>query len=87
MLILARIIYKDNKKEVKDGESITQACEELGVAFGCYAGDCGLCKIEILEGEDNLNDLTEKEQNNGMNKKNRLACQCKIKSGEVKIRF
>lgn len=84
---MAKIKFGDKEAEVKDGESINSACEELGVPFGCYAGACGACKIEILSGEDNLSELTEKETEAGLDKKNRYACQCKIKGGEVEIKF
>lgn len=84
---MAKIIHEDKEIEIKDGEKVTDACEKLGVPFGCYHGDCGACKIEILEGAKNLSEITDKEQNFGCDNNNRLACQCNIKSGEVKIKF
>lgn len=84
---MAKIIANNKEIQVKDGDSITKTCKELGVPFSCYSGDCQVCKIEILEGADNLSGLTNKEKDSGMDKNNRLACQCKIKSGEVKIKF
>lgn len=85
---MAKII-SENGKEIKvdDGERIRPACEKLGVPFGCRNGLCGSCMIEILEGEDNLSELTEEEIDMSMDRKTRLACQCKIKEGTVKIRF
>jgi ferredoxin len=41
--------------------------------------------IDVLDGEDNLSELTEQEKDLMRNKKHRLACQCKIKKGEVKF--
>jgi ferredoxin len=84
---MAKIIANGNEAECDDNGHIIEACETLGVPFGCYAGECGACKIEILEGAENLDELTEEEKNMGMDETHRLACQCKIKSGEVKIKF
>jgi len=72
--------------DVKDGDSIKDACSELGVPFGCDDGICGVCMIEILSGEKNLSELTEQEKNFDCNSKTRLACQCKIKKGEVEFK-
>ena len=43
--------------------------------------------IDIVEGQENLSELTQEEKDMGMNKTRRLACQCKIKSGNVKIKY
>jgi len=84
---MAELIHNKDKIKVKDGTNIREACRKLGVPFSCEQGYCGLCSINILEGEDNLEDLTPEEENLGMDKKRRLACECKIKSGKVKISF
>ncbi len=72
-------------EEIKEGEPIRETIERLGVPFGCEEGICGTCMIEVMEGEDNLSELTEAEKDLMRDKKHRLACQCKIKSGEVKF--
>ncbi len=80
--------FKSKKEiEIPDGESINSACKELNVPFGCETGVCGTCMIDIVEGEENLSDLTEQEKVLKRDKKHRLACQSKIKSGEVTINF
>ncbi len=86
---MAKIICKKTGKELEviDGNSIREACEKLGVPFGCNEGVCGLCKINIIEGEENLSELTEEEKVLSRDKKHRLACQCKIKKGKVTIDF
>ena len=86
---MAKIILKktDKSQEIKDGEPIRQACEELGVPFGCRNGNCGTCMIDIVEGEDNLSELSVAEKILERDKKHRLACQCKIEKGEVVVDF
>ncbi len=72
-------------EEIIEGEKIREAVEKLGVPFGCEDGICGTCMIDIIEGEENLSDLTEQEKDLMRDKKHRLACQCKIKNGDVKF--
>ncbi|MEM4605883.1 MAG: 2Fe-2S iron-sulfur cluster-binding protein [Candidatus Pacearchaeota archaeon] len=85
---MAEVIYKNKKIKVKDNSSIEEACKTLGVPFSCSQGYCGICKIKILEGKENLNKITENEKNFFDEKEDyRLACQCVIKKGSVKIDF
>ncbi len=84
---MATIESNSNKIEVKDGSDITNACEKLGVVFGCYAGTCGSCKIQVEEGLDNLNQLTQEEIDMDLDDNQRLACQSKINQGNTKIKF
>jgi len=73
--------------EVEDNGKIQEASEKLGVPFQCTNGICGTCMIDVVEGKENLSELTEEEKDLGRDKEHRLACQCKIKEGEVKIGF
>lgn len=87
---MAKIISENDGKEieVKEGESLKEPCKEkLGIPFACEEGICGSCMIDVLEGGENLSDLTENEVYLGRDKNHRLACQCRIKKGVVKIRF
>jgi len=80
--------FKTNKEvEVPEGDPIKDACENLGVPFGCRMGVCGSCMIDVVEGEENLSELTEEEKNMARDKKHRLACQCNIRKGDVTIDF
>ena len=91
---MAKLIRIDNEsneiKEIKDNDNsdLIDKAEELGVAFGCQDGRCGSCRVEIVEGMDNLSERTQNEFDAGLNEDEpfRLMCQCKIKSGIVKIR-
>jgi len=84
---MAQIFIDEEKFTVEDGASFNAQAESAGIPFGCTEGICGSCRVEVKEGEDNLNDLTQEEIDMGMSKTERLACQCKIKSGIVKFTY
>ena len=86
---MAKIILKKNKKEehVDDGDQIIDACRKLGVDIGCSDGLCGRCMINIEKGGENLSELTQAEEDLGLDKDLRLGCQCKIKKGEDVIDY
>ena len=87
---MAKIIFEDNEEEVElsDGSPIAEACEQAGVPFACTEGVCGTCVIEVSEGMANLSDFNQAESDFlGELDRERLACQCKIKGGCVKIKF
>ncbi|MFA5953271.1 MAG: 2Fe-2S iron-sulfur cluster-binding protein [Candidatus Pacearchaeota archaeon] len=71
--------------KLKKNSLIDKASEELGIPFSCHQGTCGICVINLKKGEKNLSPLTKNEKIMGMNKNIRLACQCKIKNGDVEI--
>jgi len=87
---MAKLIFEDTDDEtdLPDGSPIADACEEAGVPFACTEGVCGTCVIEVTEGMDNLSEFNEAEAD-FLGEKNceRLACQCKILHGCVKIKF
>lgn len=87
---MGKLVFVDNddEYEVADGEPIAAACEEAGVPFACTEGVCGTCVIEVKEGMENLTDFTQEEEDFlGEMQTERLACQCKLKCGNVKITF
>tara|TARA_A100001015_G_C14853850_1_gene657588 strand:+ start:515 stop:769 length:255 start_codon:yes stop_codon:yes gene_type:complete len=84
---MATLIINDEEIEITDGENIVDAIEEAGVPIGCSNGVCGTCEVEVLEGESNLNELTEEEEDLGMEGNKRLGCQCVIKTGTVKLEY
>jgi|TARA_B100000315_G_C14418091_1_gene514212 ferredoxin len=86
---MAKIISNKANEEISlpKGSEISNACKKLGVSFNCKNGVCGTCMINIKEGKENLSKLTKQEHNLARNKEHRLACQCKIKKGTVKIDF
>ena len=58
--------------------------------FGCTHGSCGVCAIEVLEGEENLSPMTRQEKSTlerlKLPKGCRLACQCAV-AGKGPIRL
>ncbi len=86
---MAKIIDAKTNEEVKisDGDEIREACEKLGVAFSCRDGICGTCMTDVVSGEENLSELTKQEKYLERDLKHRLACQCRIKKGNVVIEF
>jgi ferredoxin len=89
---MAKLIFDNTKEEVTldDGASIADPCEDAGVHFACGEGMCGTCIVRVLEGGENLSPPTEAEIDflgeDGV-KKERMACQCKITSGTVKVKI
>ncbi len=86
---MAKLKFNDDDEvEIPDGEAIKPYCEEAGVPFACEEGICGTCIIEVAEGGENLSEFTQEEQDFlGDQHCERLACQCKIKKGKVKVRY
>jgi len=87
---MAKLIFDNNQeeREIEDEAPIAEACEEAGVPFACTEGVCGTCVIEVLSGMENLSEFTEEEKDFlGEQDKERLACQCKIRGGCVKLTF
>jgi ferredoxin len=87
---MGKLIFEDSNEEylIDDGAPIAEACEEAGVPFACTEGVCGTCVIEVREGMENLSSFTQEEEDFlGEMEQERLACQCKMRGGTVKISF
>lgn len=88
---MAKLIFDHNGDEIElpDDSPIAEVCEEAGVPFACTEGVCGTCVIVIKEGKDNLSQPTQEEEDflGEGTCDERLACQCRIKKGNVKISF
>lgn len=87
---MAKLIFENSgeEKELPDGSPLAEVCEEAGVPFACTEGVCGTCVVEVVEGMENLSEMTQEEKDFlGEQDRERLACQCKIRSGLVKLNF
>lgn len=80
---MPRITIDGKSKDLEAGEPILAACEVLGVPFGCQAGSCGTCVIVVESGMENLHERNHLEENMGLRANERLACQARIREGEV----
>ncbi len=84
---MAKLIIDNEEFEILDGSKIDEISENAGIPFSCNSGVCGTCQVEVLEGSENLSELNEEEIELGMDKNNRLSCQCIIKLGTVKLTY
>lgn len=100
---IVSIIENKDTFEIKEGEILFDGLENLGFCLphGCLAGSCGACRVEIIEGAENLQAPSEIEENtikairenyvriHGPDalkgKVVRLSCRAKV-LGDVKIR-
>lgn len=88
---MPKLIFEHSGEEIDlpEDSPIAEVCEEAGVPFACTEGVCGTCVIEVKEGFENLSNPTQEEEDflgKGTTCE-RLACQCKIRKGTVKISF
>ncbi|MFH0961489.1 MAG: 2Fe-2S iron-sulfur cluster-binding protein [archaeon] len=76
--------------EAEPDEPLITVCKknDSKLVFGCEAGVCGTCMINVLEGAGNLSAPEDQEKDSlimfSAKEGQRLACQCKVK-GDVKI--
>lgn len=84
---MATLKHNDQEIHLIDGSSLQEPCMELGIPFGCQNGVCGTCRIDIIEGMEYLNPRTPPENDMELEGTERLACQCRIKGGVVRIEF
>ena len=86
---MPKLIFNDDKTvDLEEGSPIKSHCEEAGIPFACEEGVCGTCVIEVEEGMEHLSEFTQEEIDFlGDQETERLACQCKIKEGCVKIKY
>lgn len=80
---MATLIIQGRAEEIPDGAPIMDACESLGVRFGCRGGQCAECLITILEGKENVEPPNVLETWMNLEPDQRLACQARIRSGTV----
>mgnify|MGYP001606048808 CR=1 FL=1 len=83
---MASIKLNSATVEQPDNKPIIDSCKKLGIPFGCQDGSCGTCMIMVEEGMENLSAFNAKEKELGIEPPQRLACQCVLKKGMVKVK-
>lgn len=85
---------EDLKFEVNEGQILFDELERQDhiLPHGCLAGSCGSCRIEIIEGAENLSpqgavetDTINSIKGNHPGKTIRLSCRAKV-LGNIKIK-
>ena len=84
---MAKIKFKGKSEIVEDGAIPTEAFEKLGVNFDCHTGICGICRVKVIKGKDNLNPKTPAEEDFPLEEDQRLSCQCHQLKGDIEIDF
>jgi ferredoxin len=87
-----RIRNENIEFEVPDGEWLLEyAKRESSMLFGCGKGECGTCICSISKGKENAEPKTQREEltlaKMGAYPSQRLACQIKLKKGEIEIEY
>lgn len=87
-----RIRNENVEFEVPDGEMLmSYAKKHSNMLFGCESGECGTCACSVSRGSENVNIKTKKEEETLARMQaypsQRLACQIRIKRGEVEIEY
>lgn len=82
---MAIIRFEGREMEVPDASPIAEACEVLGIPFGCRDGSCDTCTCTVVTGLENLEGKNKKENARPLAADERLACQCVVKSGVVEL--
>lgn len=85
-------VKNDNQDvQVPDGSQLEVLDGKSSVLFACKTGTCASCKVNVLEGMENLEEPNELEKEGLENFKeepnDRLMCQCKIKSGKIVVEY
>ena len=80
----------DNKSaDAKPDDLLRDVCQlnDFTLPFGCENGLCGTCLVAIKEGADQLSEKSDQEKETldvlMAYEDQRLACQCKLKGGDV----
>tara|TARA_Y100001935_G_scaffold251096_2_gene252356 strand:+ start:4543 stop:4797 length:255 start_codon:yes stop_codon:yes gene_type:complete len=84
---MAKLVLNDQEIEVEENVRIVDSIEEAGVPIGCSNGVCGTCEVEVIEGMENLNSMTEEEEDMGMEGNKRLGCMCEVTGGKVVMEY
>ncbi|OGY88043.1 MAG: hypothetical protein A2233_04725 [Candidatus Kerfeldbacteria bacterium RIFOXYA2_FULL_38_24] len=89
---MPKVNFKDDDLivEAEIGANLKEVAQAEGasIPFGCEQGVCGTCLVKIVEGEENVSDVSDQEKETlesmGAEPGERLACQCQIE-GDITV--
>jgi ferredoxin len=87
---MPKVLYIDEGKigEFAEGKVLLHATNEMGIRISQICGGdgaCGTCRVEIVQGWDNLTPPTPDEIYKELDPPYRLSCQAKLK-GDVVVK-
>ncbi len=87
---MPRVIFVDEGKaaEFPEGKTLLCSALEMGMRISHVCGGdgaCGTCRVEVVEGWDNLSPPTPDETYKELEAPHRLSCQAKLK-GDVIVK-
>ncbi len=82
----------NEKYELKRNEDILLCAQNNGIPMGSACGGwgmCAACRITILSGKENLNPISEEEEDlrslYNLSENERIGCLTKVRSGTVEV--
>lgn len=87
---MPRLVFEDVQKEgdFPEQRTVLSCALEMGIRISHVCGGdgaCGTCRVEVLEGWDNLTPPTPDETYKDLEEPYRLGCQAKLK-GDVRVK-
>jgi ferredoxin len=80
--------------DAPEGGALIDVCDEKSaiIPFSCRGASCGTCRIDVLEGIEELTDAEDEELDvldifGDDPQKRRLACQAKMRAGTATLRI
>ena len=85
---MPRVIFVDEGKaaEFPEGKTLLSSALEMGIRISHVCGGdgaCGTCRVEVVEGWDNLSPPTPDETYKELEAPHRLSCQAKLRGDEI----
>ena len=72
--------------EFESGKTLLQCALEMGIEISHVCGGdgaCGTCRIEVIQGEENLTPPTPDETYKELELPHRLSCQARLKNDVI----
>ena len=88
---MPRVIFADEGKaaDVPEGKTLLACALDMGLNISHVCGGdgaCGTCRVEVIQGWDNMTPPTPDETYKELEEPYRLSCQCKL-LGDVIVKI